>query len=97
MPAYLIVTAKILDRQRFIEGYGKAAAELTAKFGGRYVVRAPGMTVLEGQGPDGASVVISEWPDKAALERFWTSPEYAEAKKLREGLAVVTAYAIEQT
>jgi uncharacterized protein (DUF1330 family) len=29
--------------------------------------------------------VISEWPDRAAALRFWQSPEYAEARKLREG------------
>jgi uncharacterized protein (DUF1330 family) len=96
MPAYLIVTAKIHDRARFIEGYGKAAAELTAQFGGRYIVRAPGLKVWEGDGPDGASVVISEWPDMETLERFWTSGEYAAARKLREGLADVTVYAVAQ-
>jgi uncharacterized protein (DUF1330 family) len=96
MPAYLIVTAKIHDRARFIEGYGKAAAELTARMGGRYIVRAPGLKVWEGEGPEGASVVVSEWPDMAALERFWHSPEYAEAKKLRDGIAEVNAMAVSQ-
>ena len=32
-------------------------------------------------------MVISEWPDKAAAKAFWNSPEYAEVKKLREGIA----------
>jgi uncharacterized protein (DUF1330 family) len=87
MPAYMIVTAKIADRERFISGYGAAAAALVARFGGKYVLRGPGATLLEGQFGDGASMVISEWPDKAAALAFWNSPEYEEARKLREGLA----------
>lgn len=87
MPAYMIVTAKIADRDAFISGYGAKAGELVAKFGGRYVLRGPGAQMLEGEFGDGASMVISEWPDKDAALRFWNSPEYAEAKKLREGIA----------
>ena len=87
MPAYLIVTARISDRTRFLAGYAPRAAEMVSTFGGRYVLRAPGGQVLEGDGPDGVSIVISEWPDKAAALAFWHSPEYADAKRLREGLA----------
>jgi len=92
MPAYMIVTAKIRDREAFINGYGKAAAALVERFGGKYVLRGPGATLLEGDfganGLDGgASMVISEWRDRAAAEAFWNSPDYAEAKKLREGIA----------
>jgi uncharacterized protein (DUF1330 family) len=83
MPAYMIVTAKISDREAFIGGYGAAAAALVTKFGGKYVLRGPGATLLEGGFGDGASMVISEWPDKAAAEAFWNSPDYAEVKKLR--------------
>jgi uncharacterized protein (DUF1330 family) len=87
MPAYMIIAAKIADRDSFINGYGKAAAVLVAQFGGQYVLRAPGAEMLEGSFGDGASVVISLWPDKDAARRFWNSPEYGEVKKLREGVA----------
>ncbi|HEV7342600.1 MAG TPA: DUF1330 domain-containing protein [Sphingopyxis sp.] len=87
MPAYMIVTAKIADRDAFIAGYGAAAARLVAQFGGRYVLRAPGAELLEGGFGEGASMVISEWPDRAAARAFWSSPEYAEVKKLRDGIA----------
>ena len=87
MPAYMIVTAKIADRDAFINGYGTAAAKLVAQFGGRYVLRGPGAELLEGDFGNGASMVISEWPDKDAAKAFWNSPEYAEAKKLRDGIA----------
>jgi uncharacterized protein (DUF1330 family) len=87
MPAYMIVTAKIADRDAFIQGYGMAAAKLVERFGGKYVLRGPGAELLEGGFGDGASMAISEWPDKEAARAFWNSPEYAEAKKLREGIA----------
>ncbi|OYY72762.1 DUF1330 domain-containing protein [Sphingomonas sp. 28-63-12] len=92
MPAYMIVTAKIADRDAFINGYGMAAGKLVEQFGGKYVLRAPGATLLEGDfGANGleggASMVISEWRDRAAAEAFWNSPDYAEVKKLRAGIA----------
>jgi uncharacterized protein (DUF1330 family) len=83
----MIVIARISDREAFIHGYGAAAAALVERFGGKYVLRGPGAELLEGAFGDGASMVISEWPDKTAAKAFWNSPEYAEAKKLREGIA----------
>lgn len=95
MPAYMIVTANIRDRDSFISGYGKEAAALVERFGGRYVLRGPGAELLEGSFGDGASMVISEWPSKEAARAFWDSPEYAEAKKLREGVAECQVLLIE--
>ncbi len=90
MPAYMIVTAKIHDRDAFISGYGAAAAKLVTQFGGKYVLRGPGAVLLEGVDStifDGASMVISEWPSMDAAHEFWHSSEYSEIKKLREGIA----------
>jgi uncharacterized protein (DUF1330 family) len=95
MPAYMIITAQIADRHAFINGYGAAAAELVARYGGKYVLRAPGAELLEGNFGGGASVVISEWRDKAAAMAFWNSAEYAEAKALRDGIADVQILLIE--
>ena len=83
----MIVYAKIKDRDKFIQGYAPAASKLVAEHGGKYVIRAPAAEVLEGDLDPGLSVVISEWPDKETILRFWNSPEYREAKKLREGVA----------
>ena len=87
MPAYMIVTARIADRNAFLAGYGPAAAALVEEYGGRYLLRGPGAELLEGSFGDGASVVISEWPNKAAARRFWDSAAYAEARKMREDIA----------
>ncbi|MEE4209451.1 MAG: DUF1330 domain-containing protein [Parvularcula sp.] len=91
----MIVTAAIHDRDEFISGYGAAAATLIGEFGGEYLLRGPGAECLEGDFGDGASMVISKWPDRTAIKRFWNSPEYAEAKKLREGIADVQVLVID--
>ncbi|MEE4200319.1 DUF1330 domain-containing protein [Erythrobacter sp.] len=95
MPAYMIVTAAIRDRDRFISGYGAAAAKLIGEFGGEYLLRGPGAECLEGDFGDGASMVISKWRDRDAIRRFWNSPAYAEVKKLRDGLADVQVLVID--
>ncbi len=95
MAAYMIVTARISDRDAFIAGYGAAAGKLVEQFGGKYVLRGPGAQLLEGDWGDGASMVISEWPDKATALTFWNSFEYAEVKKLRAGIAEVQVLLIE--
>jgi uncharacterized protein (DUF1330 family) len=96
MPAFMIITAKLHDREKFISGYGRAAAALVTQFGGRYVFRGSSAAeLLEGAWGKGAAVLISEWPDLETLHRFWNSQEYAQVKKLREGLADVQVLALE--
>ena len=95
MAAYLIVTAQLRDRERFLAGYAPAAAALTARFGGEYVLRAPGAEVLEGDHP-GGSVVVSRWPDRATALAFWQSPEYADVRRLRDGIADCQVLIVEE-
>jgi len=91
----MLIIAKIHDRDAFLSGYSKATAPLVEKYGGRYVMRAPGAETLEGNFGDGASVAISEWPSREAAKTFWNSPEYSEAKPLRDGLADVQVVLID--
>ena len=95
MAAYMIVTAQIADRDAFIAGYAAAAGALVEQFGGRYVLRGPGAELLEGSFGAGASMVISQWPSKAAALAFWNSPEYAAAKQLRAEIAECQVLLIE--
>lgn len=95
MAAYMIIAVKMNDREAFINGYGKAVPPLVKKFGGEYVLVAPGAELLEGSLEGYTSMAVSKWKDKAAVHAFWNSPEYAEAKKLREGLADCEVFVVE--
>ena len=83
MSTFMIVQARITQPERF-GAYTAAVPALVARFGGRYRVLGGATTVLEGQWPEGKTV-ISEWPDRAAALAFWNSPEYGQARALREG------------
>ncbi|GIS87049.1 MAG: hypothetical protein CM1200mP17_16170 [Woeseia sp.] len=70
-------------------------AKLLEKYGGKYLIRAPGAIPLEGIDEDNNSVVISEWPSKERALEFWNSDEYQEIRKLREGIAECKVLVVE--
>ena len=81
----MIVIADLSDRERFLAGYAREVPPLVARFGGRYLVKGAGGTFLEEPWCDHPSALVSEWPDRAAALAFWNSPEYAAARRLRDG------------
>ena len=84
---YMIVLAELTDRERFLAEYARVVPALVTQHGGHYLLRGAGGTFLEGGWCDQPSALVSQWPSREHALRFWNSPEYAEAKKLREGLA----------
>jgi uncharacterized protein (DUF1330 family) len=93
MPAYLIVETKITDPDRY-EHYKAAAPAALAAYGGRYVARGGETAVLEGEW-DPVRLVVLEFPDLESAKRFYDSPEYGEARKLREGAAELNMVVVE--
>ena len=66
------------------KAYLALAAEAIAQYGGRYLARGGAMDVIEGDWSPHA-IVIVEFPDREAVARWYASPEYARALKVREG------------
>lgn len=86
MPAYLIAEHTIIDAKRFDE-YRTKVGPLIAKFGGRYITKPGSHVVVEKDyavwQPE--RVVIIEFPDRAALDAWYASPEYKPLIALRRG------------
>ena len=93
MPAYLIVETDITDPEQY-EQYKAASPGAIAAHGGRFVVRGGETAVLEGDWNPKRLVVV-EFEDLEAAKRFYDSPEYQAAMKLREGAASLNMVAVE--
>lgn len=92
MPAYVLVQITVTDSVKY-EDYKKAAPPAIARYGGKYLVRGGDVEVLEGA-YSGRRMVILEFPNMEAARAFWNSPEYGEARKVREGAAIMDAWAV---
>jgi uncharacterized protein (DUF1330 family) len=93
MPAYVIVETDVRDPEQY-ERYRAAAAAAIAAGGGRYIARGGELAVLEGDWRPKRMVVL-EFEDLEAAKRWYDSPEYREARRLREGAATLQAVAVE--
>ena len=96
MAAYLIANLRVKDPARFAE-YREQVTPMIERFGGRYLIRGGAVTAVEGD-PGLQRVVVLEFPDMAALRRFYDSPDYAPLIALRQSaadgdVAIVEGYA----
>jgi len=85
MSAYVIVDIEVIDPVRY-EEYKKLAAPTVTAYGGRYVVRGGATETLEGDWVPKRFVVL-EFETVEQAKAWWSSPEYAPAKALRQQTA----------
>jgi uncharacterized protein (DUF1330 family) len=93
MPAYLVVETDIHDPERY-ERYKAASPGAIAAGGGRFLARGGELVVLEGDWHPSRLVLI-EFPDLEAAKRFYDSPAYLDARRLREGAARLNMVAVQ--
>jgi len=93
MPAYVVIETDIHDPEQY-EQYKAASPAAVASGGGRFVARGGELAVLEGDWQP-SRLVILEFPDLEAAKRWYDSPEYVEARKLRDGAANLRMVAVE--
>ena len=95
MSSYLFADLEITDPATFAT-YREQVAPMIAHYGGRYLVRGGAVTVTEGAEDFPLHrVIILEFPDMAALRRFYDSPDYAPLMALRRAATVSRVALIE--
>jgi uncharacterized protein (DUF1330 family) len=81
MPAYVIAEVAVTNPAGY-EDYRPLAGASVAQYGGKFLVRGGPAELVEGS-PAPARVVVIEFADLAAAKRWYDSPEYQEALKIR--------------
>ena len=85
MPAYVIVEVDIHDPANYERYKTLVPATITA-YGGRYLARGGRVETLEGDW-NPARVVILEFPSLQRAREWWSAPEAAHIKALRQSSA----------
>ncbi|HEX6975744.1 MAG TPA: DUF1330 domain-containing protein [Vicinamibacterales bacterium] len=82
MAAYVIVNIDVKDPTRY-EDYKKMSPISVGQYGGKFIARGGTAEVLEGTWQP-KRVVILEFESVEQAKTWWASPEYADAKALRQ-------------
>jgi uncharacterized protein (DUF1330 family) len=80
--AYVIVDVDVTDPATY-EDYKQLSTAATQQYGGRFLVRGGEVSVLEG-GWEPHRLVVLEFDDEQAARRWYDSPEYTEARAVRQ-------------
>ena len=83
MPAYIIARVDITDREKY-QNYLKAAPPVIEQYGGKVIARSESPLTLEGR-YETRRIVVLQFPSVAKAKKFYHSPGYRKARKLREG------------
>ncbi len=82
-PVYLVVSAEVRN-EAALEPYRQQAVPL-AEAAGLEILGSGEIELMEGDWDHFPALTLEKFDSKAALHKFWYSPEYQQAKKLREG------------
>jgi uncharacterized protein (DUF1330 family) len=93
MPAYVIADIDISDPEHY-EQYKSDVPGTLAASGGRFIVPGGELARLEGDWQPRRLVVL-EFENLDAAKRWYDSPDYGEAKRLRENAATIQMVAVE--
>jgi uncharacterized protein (DUF1330 family) len=85
MPGYVVVQIEVKDPIKY-EKYKELAPPSIRKYGGRYLVRGEPVETLEGKWSPKRFVIL-RFDSKEQAKAWWSSPEYREAKLLRQASA----------
>lgn len=85
MPAYVIADIEVID-QGLYEQYRLGVPATIAAHGGRYLARGGETEVLEGSWSPKRCVIL-EFPDIERFRAWWSSPEYAPLRAIRQRAA----------
>lgn len=93
MPAYVIANVVVNDPVRY-EDYRKLVLPTIEQFGGRFIVRGGVVEPLEGDWRPGRLVIV-EFPSAEQARAWWHSPEYSDAKAIRQATSTGTLLIVE--
>lgn len=93
MPAYVLVEVDVHDADAYAR-YRELSTRAVAAHGGRFLVRGGETELLEGE-PAPGRVVVLEFPDLDAARRWYGSPEYVEARAVRQSASTARLVAVD--
>ena len=93
MSAYIIVKMEVTDMEQYRK-YIAATPAVVARFGGKFIARGGETITLEGP-EEKRRVVLIEFPSLDKIKAFYSSAEYQQAKKLREGASIASLIAVD--
>jgi uncharacterized protein (DUF1330 family) len=93
MKAYVIADVDVKDPVRYAEYRNMVMPTITA-YGGRFLARGGQVDPLEGDWQP-KRLVIVEFPSVERAKAWWSSPEFADAKALRQATSKGSLVVIE--
>jgi uncharacterized protein (DUF1330 family) len=93
MAAYVIADIDVKEPIKY-ESYRQMVLPTITAYGGRFIARGGPVETLEG-GWRPKRLVIVEFPSVDRAKAWWASPEYAEAKALRQATSEGSLVVIE--